>query len=123
MTVLNTLSLKNSRTSRATSCPRLVRSSYIVSTTPSMSRAGLSPLRTRRIVDGAVLGELALLADAAGEVAVRVHVDDKDVVAIEGHGGGDVDGGGGFTDAAFLVGNRDDAAWCFWHLPTTCAFH
>ena len=42
ITVAKTFSLKNARTSRATCCPRFVRSSCIVSSTPSMSSAGLS---------------------------------------------------------------------------------
>src|SRR5882672_8050663 len=50
MTVRKTFSLKNCRTSLATCCPRLVRSSNIVRSTPSMSSAGLSAARTRRIV-------------------------------------------------------------------------
>ena len=41
MTVVNTLSLKNARMSRATCCPRFVRSSYIVSSTPAMSSDGI----------------------------------------------------------------------------------
>ena len=42
MTVRNTFSLKNSRTSVATCWPRFVRSSNIVSSTPSISSSGLS---------------------------------------------------------------------------------
>ena len=45
MTVPYTFSLKNSRTSRATCCPRFVRSSLMVSSTPSMSRDGFNPDR------------------------------------------------------------------------------
>ena len=50
MTVSKTRSWKNSRMSRATCCPRFVRSSYIVITTPAMSSDGLRAPRTRRRV-------------------------------------------------------------------------
>ena len=55
-------------------------------------------------------GGLALLTDAAGEVALRIDVDEEDAPLGEGERGGEVDGGGGFADAAFLVGDGDDSA-------------
>ena len=51
MTVLEHLLLEELAARRAATCwPRFVRSSYIVSSTPSMSSAGLSDARTRRSV-------------------------------------------------------------------------
>jgi hypothetical protein len=41
---------------------------------------------------------------------LRVEVDQQDGLAGGGQGGGEVDGGGGLADAAFLVGDGEDAA-------------
>ena len=47
--------------------------------------------------------------DAAGEVGLGVDVDEEDALFGEGEGRRQVDGGGGFADAAFLVGDGEDA--------------
>ena len=59
----------------------------------------------QRLVDGAADGGLALQAEAAGGVALRIDVDEEDGVAGEREGGGEVDGRGGLADAALLVGD------------------
>ena len=54
-------------------------------------------------------GPLAVFGDAeaGGGIALGVGIDDEDTEVIGGQGGGQVDGGRGFTDPAFLVGNRE----------------
>ena len=52
---------------------------------------------------------LTFQADAAGEVGLRVDVDEQDALLRQREGGREVDGGGGFADAAFLVGDGDHA--------------
>ena len=47
-------------------------------------------------------------AEAAGAVRLRVEIDEKHALATQREGGGEVEGGGGFTHAAFLVGDGDD---------------
>ena len=64
----------------------------------------------QRVVDVAGGRALALEADAAREIALRVGVDEEDALVGEGEGGAEVDGGGGFADAAFLVGDGEDSA-------------
>ena len=49
-------------------------------------------------------------AEAGGGVALGVGVDDQDAEVIGGQGGGQIDGGGGFSDAALLVGDGKDSA-------------
>jgi hypothetical protein len=46
-------------------------------------------------------------AQAVCSVALRVDVDQKCSLGLEGHCGGEIDGRCGFADAAFLVGNRN----------------
>src|SRR6185312_2406556 len=54
--------------------------------------------------------ELCLVYAAAhGGVALRVEVHEQDTAAGGRERGGQIDRGGGLTDAAFLVGDRDDA--------------
>ena len=48
-------------------------------------------------------------AEAAGGVGLGVAVDEEGGDAFEGEGGGEIDGGGGFADATFLVDDGDDA--------------
>ena len=52
---------------------------------------------------------LAFLSDAAREVALRIDVDEQDALVRERQRRGEVDGGGGFADAALLVGDGDDS--------------
>ena len=52
-------------------------------------------------------------AEAAGGVALRVGIDHQDAYVIGCQGGGEIDGGRGFPDAAFLVGNSEDSAQAF----------
>ena len=64
----------------------------------------------QRVVDGAGGGGLALETDPAGQVRLRVHVDEEDALLVgDGERGRQVDGGGGFTDATLLVGDGEDA--------------
>ena len=64
----------------------------------------------QRLVDGAGGSGLPFEADAAGEVGLRVDVDEQDALVGHRQGCRQVDGGSGFGDAAFLVGDGDDAA-------------
>ena len=52
---------------------------------------------------------LTFEADAAGEVGLRIEVDEQDALLGHREGGGEVDGGGGFADAAFLIGDGNHA--------------
>jgi hypothetical protein len=70
-------------------------------------------------VYAAARGGLAFEADPAGEVALRVEVDEQDALACECERGAEVDGGGGFADAAFLIGDDEDASH-FWCLTKPC---
>ena len=57
-------------------------------------------------------GALDLLhADAAGRIGLRVEVEQQHPPADGGDTGRQVDGGGGFAHAAFLVGNSNDFGW------------
>ncbi len=47
-------------------------------------------------------------AEASGGVGLGVAVDEEGWKAFEGEGGGEVDGGGGFADSAFLIDDGDD---------------
>ena len=71
------------------------------------SRAGSADVlgAVRRFVDGAAVAGCALAADAAGGVGLRVEVDEQDVLAGDGEGGGQVDRRGGLSDAALLIGD------------------
>ena len=64
----------------------------------------------QRVVDRAAGSGFAFLSDAAREIALGIDVDEQDAPAGEGERGGEVDGGGGFADATFLVGDGYDAA-------------
>ncbi len=68
-----------------------------------------------RLVDGAGGRGLSLLPDAARQIGLRVEVDEEDGLICHGERGGQVDGGGGLGDAAFLVGNGDNPAY-FCHI-------
>jgi len=45
--------------------------------------------------------------EPAGSVCLGVEIDKKDGAAGESESRSEVDGGGGFTDAAFLIGHRE----------------
>ena len=47
-------------------------------------------------------------AKAAGGVSLGVEIYEKDSLAREGEASGEVDGGGSFADAAFLVSDSED---------------
>jgi hypothetical protein len=51
--------------------------------------------------------------DAAGGVGLRVEVEKQNALAERGEAGGEIDGGGGFSYATFLVGDGDDFGWHF----------
>ena len=53
---------------------------------------------------------LALLSDAAGEIALGIDVDEEHALFGERQRRGEVDGGRGLADAALLVGDGDDLA-------------
>src|SRR5690606_12741194 len=62
-----------------------------------------------RFVGGACRGALVLEAEAAGEVGLRVEVDEEGALVGEGERGAEGDGRRGFGGAAFLVGEGDDS--------------
>ena len=80
---------------------------------------GVGGVSRQGVVDAAAGGGLAFEADPAGEVALRVEVDEQDALACERERGAEVDGGGGFADAAFLIGDDEDASH-FWYLTKPC---
>ena len=84
-----------------------------------MKGAASAASRRQGVVNAAAGGGLAFEADAAGEVALRVEVDEQDALASERERGAEVDGGGGFADAAFLIGDDEDASH-FWCLTKPC---
>ena len=61
-------------------------------------------------VDRVRLRRLILHPDAAGEVSLRVDVDQKDAPFREREGRGQVDGRGRLTHAPLLIGDSDDLA-------------
>ena len=50
----------------------------------------------------------AFQAQSAGGIALGIQVHQQDLGTCEGKVGGQVDGGGGFADSAFLAGDGDD---------------
>ena len=52
-------------------------------------------------------------AEAGGGVALGVGIDHQDAEVVGGQRSGEIDGGGGFPDAAFLVGDCEDSAQAF----------
>ena len=58
-------------------------------------------------------------AEAAGGVALGVGIDHQDAYVIGRERSGEIDGGRGFPDAAFLVGDSEDSAQAF---RLTCCF-
>jgi hypothetical protein len=67
---------------------------------------------------GGVLGEYVVhrgldvvgFEEGDGGVRLRVEVNQESFLFLEGQSGGEIDGGGGFADAAFLIGHRDYAS-------------
>jgi hypothetical protein len=49
------------------------------------------------------------LSDAAGEVALRIHIDEEDAPVSHGERGGKVDGGGGLSNPPFLICDSYDS--------------
>ena len=72
-------------------------------------RVGCGHGRCQRVVDGSGRRGFPFLADTARQVALGVDVDEQHASADEGEGGGEVDGGCGFADAALLIGDGHDA--------------
>lgn len=64
----------------------------------------------QQVVDADAVGSL-LEAEATGGIRLGIAVDQEDWEAVEGEGGGQVDGGGGFAHPAFLVDDGQDSAW------------
>ena len=52
---------------------------------------------------------MLLHANRAGGVGLRVEIDEQGVDFFLGQGSGEIDGRGGFADAALLVGNGEDS--------------
>jgi len=52
--------------------------------------------------------------EAARGVGLRVEIEKEHAPAKSGEAGGEINGGGSFPNAAFLIGDRDDFGW---HLP------
>ena len=48
-------------------------------------------------------------AETGAGVALRIEIDDQNGFMGRGHGGRQIDGGGGFAHAALLIGDGDDA--------------
>ncbi len=64
-------------------------------------------------VDGVAID--AIEAEGAGGVGLGVEVDEEDALAKGREAGGQINGGGGFADSAFLVGNSNG-----FHSGKTC---
>ena len=67
--------------------------------------SGVVDVGGQRLVDRAAGGGLSFEADAAGEIGLRVHVDEQHALLGEGERRGEVDGSRGFADAALLIGD------------------
>ena len=63
-------------------------------------------LTEQSLVAACALG--LLQAQPAGGVGLRIEVEQKHALPHGGEAGGEIDGGGGFPNAALLVGNRYD---------------
>src|ERR1700738_3963699 len=67
----------------------------------------------RRLADQHVIGRAAALAavdtETSGSVALRIEIDDQHILADGGQCRAEIDRGRGLADAAFLVGQRQDA--------------
>ena len=74
-----------------------------------MNGAASAASRGQGLVDAAGGRGLPLEADAAGEVGLRVEVDEQHALPGEREGRREVDGRGGFADAAFLIGDGEHA--------------
>ena len=61
-------------------------------------------LADENLIEGTVIAVLRVEIKAGSGIGLRVCVDDEDVLLKNGQGGSQVDGGGGFSHAAFLVG-------------------
>src|SRR5262245_35612826 len=88
-------------------------------------RVGRS-VRHERLVGGAPGRPLTFQTKTAGEVALRVDIDQENLATFQRQRGGDVDRGRGFSNAALLVCYRDHPAvelmtfglrFVFWYMP------
>ena len=70
---------------------------------------GESGLAKKHVVDVLAISG-AFEAEAAGGVGLWVYIDEEGGQTVKGKGGGEVNGGGGFADATFLVDDGEDAA-------------
>ena len=67
-----------------------------------------------RVIDGAGRRGLSLQADAAGEVGLRVHIDQQHALVVGNRQRRrEIDCCGGLADAALLIGDGKDACWHF----------
>ena len=65
-----------------------------------------------RLVEDVVAGEGnfgGIYAEVCGEVGLGVEVHQDDFFSQASQGSGEIDGGGGLADPAFLVGDGDDS--------------
>jgi hypothetical protein len=59
-----------------------------------------------------------LCSDATADPIAGLY--DEHALASRGEAGGQIDGGGGFSHAAFLIRDRDDFGWHFAELNEKC---
>ena len=52
---------------------------------------------------------LFLDSKRAGGIGLRIQIDQQRADFLFGQGGGEIDGSGGFADAAFLIGDGEDS--------------
>ena len=65
--------------------------------------------RADQYIIGGNLALVAANAEAGAGIALRIEIDNQHALANGGKRGAEIDGGGRFSDAAFLVGNDEDA--------------
>jgi hypothetical protein len=78
---------------------------------------GLNLVRQRTFAQQWMIGTAALgffEAEATGGVGLRVEIDEQDALTTSGKACGKVDGGGGFTHPALLVGDGYNWRWHGW---------
>ena len=87
---------------------RAVGAEYVVAAVPAADDGGFDVGIAQYDLVHAFFEAGFVYAAACGGVALRVEVDDEDAFAFGGERCREVDGGGGFADAAFLVGDGED---------------
>ena len=77
----------------------------VVARMKSSGISGAAVGRRQRVIDGSAAARLSPQADAAGQVALGIDIDEQNLASVGGEGRGKVDGGRGLADAALLVGD------------------